>query len=69
MLASDDKYLKYNAHQALAKIAKSEGENDPANLKAKDLPAITKMAFRKYQQTMMIVFEKMRGVKKVWAGT
>ena len=68
-MASDDKYLKYNAHQALAKIAKSEGEDDPANLKAKDLPVITKMAFRKYQQTMMIVFEKMRGVKKVWAGT
>jgi hypothetical protein len=69
LLASDDKYLKYNAHQALAKIAKTEGENDPANLKAKDLPAISKMAFRKYQHAMMIVFEKMRGVKKAWAGT
>ncbi|MBN1842122.1 MAG: HEAT repeat domain-containing protein [Deltaproteobacteria bacterium] len=69
LLASDDKYVKYNAQQALAKIAKSEGENASAKLEVKNLPAIIKMAFRKYQQTMMVMFAKMRGVKKGWAGT
>jgi HEAT repeat protein len=70
LLASKDKYVRYNARKALAKIGVDESEidsNHSGNSNEKNLLEIARMAFRRYQHAMMIVFEKIRGVKKTWA--
>lgn len=72
LLASEDKYVRYNARKALAKIGGDEAEmdsNHSGNSNEKGLLEMGRMAFRRYQHAMMIVFEKIRGVKKSWAGT
>jgi HEAT repeat protein len=72
LLASEDKYVCYNARKALAKIGGDEEDVDSkpsGNSKEKGLLETGSMAFRRYQHAMMIVFEKIRGVKKTWAGT
>ncbi len=72
LLASEDKYVRYNARKALAKIGVDEAEIDSnrlGNSNEKGLLEIGRMAFRRYQRAMMIVFERIRGVKKTWAGT
>jgi HEAT repeat protein len=72
LLASGDKYVRYNARKALAKIGGDEAEIDskhPGKSNKKGLLEMGRMAFRRYQRAMMIVFERIRGVKKSWAGT
>lgn len=72
LLASEDSYVCYNARKALAKIGEGEEDLDSkpsGNSKEKGLLEIGKMAFRSYQHAMMVVFEKITGVKKTWAGT
>jgi len=72
LLASEDKYVRYNARKALARIGLDEegiDSNHSGNSNEKGLLEIGRMGFRRYQHAMMIVFEKIRGVKKSWAGT
>jgi hypothetical protein len=73
LLANDDPYVRYHARKALAKIGAGEEDADVSepseNAKKKSLLETGRIVFRRYQDAMMVVFEKIRGVKKTWAGT
>lgn len=67
LLASEDKYVRYNARKALAKIEVVQPEIDSnlsGNSNTKGWLDIGRMAFRKYQHAMMVVFQTIRGLKK-----
>lgn len=65
--ASEDKYVRYNALKALAKIGIEQPEidsNHSDNSDTRGLLEIGRMAFKKYQHAMMAVFQKIRGFKR-----
>lgn len=67
LLASEDDYVRYNASRALAKIRTEEVEGNSGtsnNSNTKGLIDIGKIAFSKYQDMMMIVFQKVAGLKR-----
>jgi hypothetical protein len=62
LLSSEDKYVRYNADGALAKIRTPHQVEDNSN--TRDLLDIGRMAFKKYQEAMRVVFQKIAGPKK-----
>jgi HEAT repeat protein len=66
LLMSEDEYVRYNAYQALAKIGEEQGEvkSDKTNSDTRSLLDVGRAAFKKYQDAMMAVFQKIAGVKR-----
>lgn len=60
LLASKDKYLRYNAYRALAKMGPDQMEHAGDQ---RGLLDVGRIAFRKYQNVMLVVFEKIKGIK------
>lgn len=66
LLMSENQYVRYNAHQALAKIGKNQGEEKSykTNSDTRSLLDVGRAAFKKYQDAMMAVFRNIAGVKR-----
>jgi len=62
LLDSKGKYVRYNAHRALTKIRTPQQVENNSN--AKSVLDIGRMAFRKYQMTMMAVFKQIAGFRR-----
>jgi HEAT repeat protein len=67
-LVSEDKYLRFNAYRALAKIGNASQKVEDKKVEdnessTKGLSDLGKTAFRKYRDMMIVVFRKMAGLK------
>jgi len=69
LLASSDKYTRYNAYQALDRIGASEREKTPAGSRKSVSVALGKTTFKKYKAAMAKLFKTIGGFKEAWAGT
>jgi hypothetical protein len=63
-LVSKDKYLRFNAYRALAKIGKASEEVEDKESNTGGLLGFGKRAFQKYQDMMAEVFYRISGRKK-----
>jgi HEAT repeat protein len=65
LLASENKYTRFNAYRALKKIGKGQAEEDsvPAgpDSETSGLLDVASLAFKKYQEAMSLIFRKIRG--------
>jgi HEAT repeat protein len=61
LLASEDKYLKYNAFRALSKIETDEIEHDSDKMGLLDFG---KIAYQKYQHVMLGALQRIIGLKR-----
>jgi HEAT repeat protein len=66
LLMNENEYVRYNAHQALAKIGKNHGEEKSyrTNSDENSLFDLGRAAFKKYQDAMMTLFRNIAGVKR-----
>lgn len=70
LLASDDPYVRYNAHQALAKIGASPKANALSSDSKKKLwLTMGKIPFQKYQTAMANLLSRIGGSKRSQPGT
>ncbi len=61
LLVSEDEYVRYNASKALAKIGTDKAEKGNSNTKV--MLDFGKSVLRKYRKTMMVVFQKIAGLR------
>ena len=65
LLASNDVYVRYNAYRALAKIGTHQMESAAeVNSNTNSPVDLGKVAFKRYQDMMMIVFQKIADLKR-----
>lgn len=71
LLTSEDKYVRYNARRALAKIkeAQHQEENESNARRVLDIVGWPIKAFKKYREAMMVVFQKIEGFRRADGGT
>jgi HEAT repeat protein len=61
LLTSDDRYVKYSAYRALAKIGTDQA---PSDSNTRGLLDISGVVFQRYKYMMMVMFEKIEGFKR-----